>query len=616
MIRKSIIYFVLGAVSTISAAWPQDLTDPYEIMTRHFEAIGGLEALKNDSTEHFRGDLTMTGMSGTVEQWIKKPDRERSELDLGLFEQTMGDNGEYSWVIDPNGKLKIIRDEETLKRRKIQKLMAQYDHANRNSSVFTLSLDGVESFLGRDFYVIRQVNDINDDIRLYYIDATTFMVEKTIEIQPDEETHTVYSDFRKIGGIIRPFRHEIEIKPIGQNMTLQITQFESCLPLDNALFEPPDKDAADFRFTSENSAENIPFEYIGEHIYLPVTVQGKERRWILDSGAGITVVDRKFADELGLKVEGSLKGRGAGNAVDFSFTTLPPFSITGIEFDSQTVAVIDIDRFFKRFDLEVAGILGYDFLSRFVTRIDYAERTLSFYDPDEFQYTGRGTIIDAPLSGQIFNVPVRLDGREAGRWAVDLGAGSTSIHRPYARKNGLLERPGVERIGMGAGGTFAERTVRLESIELAGYQLKDPLIDIHLDSAAGAFTSSETSGNLGNTLFRHFVLYLDYENQRLIVEKGDDFDRTFPVDRSGLQVWLNDSMQYEIAFVADRTPGSRAGLQKGDIIETINDIETEYFENVFKIQELFWKEAGTVLKLKIRRGDSAREISLKLDDLY
>ena len=63
----------------------------------------------------------------------------------------------------------------------------------------------------------------------------------------------------------------------------------------------------------------------------------------------------------------------------------------------QTVAVIDMSELLRRMGLDVVGILGFDFLSRFVTKVDYANQLISFYDPDSFKYTGNGHNIDVHI---------------------------------------------------------------------------------------------------------------------------------------------------------------------------------------------------------------------------
>jgi C-terminal processing protease CtpA/Prc len=111
------------------------------------------------------------------------------------------------------------------------------------------------------------------------------------------------------------------------------------------------------------------------------------------------------------------------------------------------------------------------------------------------------------------------------------------------------------------------------------------------------------------------VLYLDYGRQQMVFEKGDDFDRDFPVDRSGLQLWLQDEDQLEVLFVAPGTPADEAGFAAGDIVRSINGIETKHFAGIVSIRELLKAEEGTEYRLGVLRDGSAIDIDLTLRDL-
>ncbi|MBN1212798.1 MAG: aspartyl protease family protein [candidate division Zixibacteria bacterium] len=592
----------------------EQLSDPYEIMEKHMDAMGGLERLKAETTSYTEGKLYLAGLEGSFKQWKRSPLTNRTEVDLGVFKQITGDNGEFSWVEDANGKVKILKDENSVKRREISRLNDLYDYMNKDSKNFSLTFDGIEKVGENDCYIVTISNTINDDITKYFVNVGNYLLEKTVNKSPDAETHALYSDYREINGIKIAFRQESVTYPIEQKQTVELIKYESNPNIDPTLFEPPGGDVKDFEFTDGESAENIPFEFIENHLYIKVIINGRERLWCLDTGAGMSVIDSAYARELGLKVEGNLKGQGAGQTVDVAFTTLPPFSIEGIRFQEQNIIVIDIGSLFKKWDYDVYGILGYDFLSRFVIKVDYADEKLSFYDPDKFEYRGDGVILDAPLVGHTFSLPVTVDGIYSGQWSVDLGAGSTSFHYPFAEENGFLKRDGIHKLGMGAGGHFDEKMLKFKTIELAGFTVKEPYIDFPLQKS-GAFGSSELIGNLGNSFFRHFVLYLDYKSQRMIVEKGKDYDRVFPVDRSGLQLIRSDDDEIEVFNASENTPSAKAGFQKGDIIMTINDIKAEYFGGAIAIRKLFQEKAGTRYSFKVKRGDQIKELSMTLKDL-
>jgi glycosidase len=260
--------------------------------------------------------------------------------------------------------------------------------------------------------------------------------------------------------------------------------------------------------------------------------------------------------------------------------------------------------------------MGHDFLSRFVVKIDYAGRTLSFYHPDRFEYKGEGRVVDAPLRNKIFSLPAIVDDKYNGRWTLDIGAFDVSFHYPYAKENGLLERKGVDRISADLGGQHGERTIRFRSMEIGGYKVLNPLINIPLNMGKGSNVSREIIGNIGNTLLRHFTLYLDYKRQRVIIEKGKDFERSFPEDKSGMLIGRTGDGHPEIVFIAPGTPADKAGFLIGDIIMRVNGTDAASLGGIIGVRNLFLEEAGIEYNIELIRAGSGQELKLTLEDLF
>ena len=260
--------------------------------------------------------------------------------------------------------------------------------------------------------------------------------------------------------------------------------------------------------------------------------------------------------------------------------------------------------------------MGHDFLSRFVVKIDYASGILSFYHPDRFEYKGEGRIIDAPLRNKLFSLPAIVDEKYKGRWTLDIGAFDVSFHYPYAKENGMLSLKGVERISADLGGQHGERTIRFKMMELGGYNVLNPLINIPLNMGKGSNISREIIGNIGNTLLRHFTVYLDYKKQQVIIEKGKDFDRKFPEDKSGMLIGKTGDGFPEIVFVAPGTPADKAGFLKGDIIRKINGTDAASFGGIIGVRNLFLEEAGKEYNIEVIRAGSKQELKLILEDLF
>jgi hypothetical protein len=601
---------------TLSASADTNLTDPYEILNNYFEACGGLNKLKAERTSYIEGSLEVAGLQGTLKVWSQKPDRSRSEVDLKVLKITQGDNGEYGWTLDSNGKLQKTTklDEVSRQRREIARRLSEFEHADPNSEIFSVTLEGTDTVDGNDCYVLKVSNNINDDYIEYYINAESFLFEKSVKMMGDDSSDSFFDDYREVDGLVVPFWTKEVSHQTGQEQVVTITKYVSNPEIDPEMFEPPEEGGKDYEFTNGKSSENIPFEFIGNHIYIPVLIGGKERLFILDTGAGMSVILRSLADELGLETTGNLKGKGAGGTVDVSFAEVPGYSIKGIQFKPQKVAVIQMDDLLQLLGVDVGGILGFDFLSRFVTKVDYAKELVSFYDPDTFEYSGDGHEVDVHMDNGVFAVKAVLDGTYSGTWLFDLGASHTGLDGAYALKNGMTERRGYLGMGHGAANAYQIKTVMCDSIQFADFTLHNQRFAFPV---GGSDTTLQIDrlGTLGNTLFRNFVIYCDYAHERLIVEKGEKFGQPWPEDRSGLGLKKTADRTFEVYYVSPDTPADKAGFKAGDILRSINGVGAEYLGGLIAIRKMLKADPGTAYTFAVDRGGKTEELKLELKEL-
>jgi hypothetical protein len=264
---------------------------------------------------------------------------------------------------------------------------------------------------------------------------------------------------------------------------------------------------------------------------------------------------------------------------------------------------------------DCAGILGFDFLSRFITKVDYANLLLSFYDPETFKYLGDGHEVNMHVKDAVFRVEAALDGVHSGSWLFDMGASGTSLDGAYAMRNGFTGRKIVEGMGRGAGSAFKTGSVKCKSFEFAGYKIDNPIVTFSAIAADTAIRSDEI-GALGNTLFRNFVVYCDYAHEKLIVERGDKFNQPFPIDNSGVQFKRSESDEPVVIFVSPGTPAAKAGFQEGDVVKSINGIAVKYFDGLNAVREMLQQEPGTKFSFVVERNGQKKVLKLTLANLY
>jgi hypothetical protein len=591
------------------------LEDPYVILNKYFEVCGGLDRMKAERTYYKEAKMSIAGLEGSYKEWVEKPDRSRSEIDLNVFKAIHGDNGEYEWTLDTNGKLQRITNPEnaTIKRKEVKKRSLEYEFVDPNSDIFTVVFEGVEEIEDKQCYTVKISNSINSDYNIFYINTSNFLLEKGITIEAENSSDSYFGDYREVDGLKVPFWTKQIIHQTGQEVIINVTEYNSNAAIDPSLFNPPEEGKKDYHFTEGNSVEDIPIRFIGGHLYVPVIINCNEKYWVIDTGAGMSVIDEGYAKELGLEMKGDLKGVGAGGNVDVQFTTIPPFSIQGIEFTEQTVAAINIDKLNRLLSIEIAGILGFDFLSRFVTKIDYANELVSFYDPGTFKYSGGGHEVGVHIKNKVFMVEAVLDNEHTGTWLFDLGAGSTSLNGVFAHKNGYIDKKGILRLSHGAANAFQTKSIKGNKIEFADFTVDNPKLHFPY-GGIDTLRIFDELGTLGNSLFRNFVIYCDYANERLIVEKGEKFNKKFPEDRTGLQLFRNidDNSKIEVMYVAEGTPGEKAGFKTGDIIKSINKINIRNLDGLSALRNLLKEEPGTKYNIIIDRDGREKNLKLKL----
>ena len=588
--------------------------NPYTILNKYFDAIGGIEKVKAEKTCYFDAKVLFGGMEGTLKQWNEIPGKIREEFDLKIIKQNSGDNGIKNWVVDTNGKIKINTDEATEKRRKISAKLEELDFMDPKSDVFKITYEGVTEVGNEQCYSVKILNNINSDVIVDYYSTANYYKIKTSNFADNKENVTLYSDYRNVLGILKPFKIENENMTSGQKTSIFVNEYKLNINIDESLFNPPAEDVKDYVFTNGLSAENIPCDYYGDHVFLTININGKNVVWFLDSGADVNVIDLEYAKQMGLKPEGDMKAQGVDKVVNVGFVKLPEFNLPGLQFKEQNVMALDIIPMFKQWGYKAVGILGYDFMSRFVVKVDYANRLVSLYDPEVFKYAGNGTLVDAPLRGETFTLPIVIDDKYKGTWSVDIGAGGCSFHYPYAKENGFLELKGITKLSGGAGGYNEAKSVKLNKLSIAGFDINDPVIDMPLNESKGAFASTDIVGNLGNNVFEQFVIYFDYKNQQMIFEKGKNFGKTQNNDKSGLQICQNNN-NVEVLLVSPNTPAAKAGLLKDDIITKINDIQIDEKTDLYDLKDILKGKVGDKVIIEVLRDNEQKKFEIVLEEL-
>jgi hypothetical protein len=276
------------------------------------------------------------------------------------------------------------------------------------------------------------------------------------------------------------------------------------------------------------SALTIPLEFSDKgHMFLRVRVNNSEPLLFgLDSGFEQTAITAKLAKALHLKLYGDSKVSGVGEGeADIAFTRNVRFELPGKSFQFKEIGVLALNFPSPIPSEPIAGILGYDFFSRFVVKINYAGRVMELYAPRSYRYQGKGEILSIRMIDNYPSIPVTVvfPGLAPVRaWlGIDTGA-ETGIffNSPFVKKHRLLDskQETTEAKMLGIGGTSKIRIGHATSIRLGRTAIANPVVHFSV-ATKGEGAATLSAGQISNQIFRQFkILIFDQARHRLILE--------------------------------------------------------------------------------------------------
>jgi hypothetical protein len=389
-------------------------------------------------------------------------------------------------------------------------------------------------------------------------------------------------------------------------------------------FTMPGDAASDVRWLGKSGVARLPFDYRARHVWLKASVNGgPPEDFLFDTGASVTVLDSSWAAEHGVKTEGRMQAAGAGAAGGASFATIGSLRVAGtngdgIEVPNVKVATLDVNPGFEPLMWRrMAGILGYDVISRFVVTIDYDDSVLVLHEPQAWKYEGSEKPLPMVMNGTVPALTGTFDGTEAGLFRLDVGSSSTvDVHAPFAKRHelrGRMKRT-VSVQGVGFGGTFLSEIGRLGSMSLGPYEWDDPIVSIS-GATVGAFASEDFAGNIGNRVLERFRVTLDYNRRHVYLEPGTRYSDRDHLTHAGVMFARRGGV-VTVEDVLSGSPADRAGLRARDEVVAVNGREIASWD-LPQLQALLDDgPTGERVTVSVRRESRARTLRVRLDEVF
>lgn len=566
--RSSIFVLLLTFAAPLSAQIQNSTANATEVVDRWRAAVC--------SDKGFRSVVITTistedGIAGTVREWISERNFRR-EIQRNVDQSQLLLTKQQSERRDWNGWVRRLEGQE------LERVITAVDEERILAFGPPEEMESAEISGSSDHtaYMLRYKPE-GGWTTTWYIDAKTFLPLKSVRPGDDSEITTTYSDWRRVNELMTP-HHAIvsETDKPEYNWDRKTLQYERTLPKD--VFVPLAPGPSDAALAA--NAPPIPFTMEANHIVFNVSVNGRPPiGFLLDTGADQNVMNSSRLEEFGLKIYAKTTTTGGGNSADYAYVAGATFTLPGVELHNQHVSAIDQTGIERALGVKLGGILGYDFISRFVVEIDYQKQSIMLHDPKTWKYMGNGATVPVvfdngiPHANGSVGVPTKPE--IAAYFVVDFGAAETATLTSafvksndltrLAQTNATVNRPaGLEKQ------FFAQNNVRghLQRLTIGSLTVTNVPVNMSVNTT-GAYSSTNFSGTVGESIYSRYRCYLDYPNGRIILEPTPEANKPF-LEREtyGLSLLASGADLHTYTVVAVR-PGSPAEVdcfRKGDLI--------------------------------------------------
>ena len=616
---------VAGLMLSATGAAASITPDAQRIVDRYVEASGGRMALEAENNFHLKGRLSTIGLHGTYEAWIETPDRMVEVVSLGSLQVRTGINGNQAWRTDLS-----LQNLQTLNGRELE--AEQADVWFQTQQWLGPDQGGGSVALASHAYAVGQAYDVLDiappvgPSRRLWFNSNSGLIERMVMRGDLHQSEQYFSRYRRIAGRLRPTVIGGSSMSDGDGTPdegLVLDAIDVNLSMSDQLFHPPVTARSPIRWLKRDGLARMPFRYGTRHVWVRASINGAPPAdFLLDTGAGLTALDQNYASSIGLVAEGHTDVDGMGASGEARFARVNSIRVTGLNGDGVEVRDFKVGVMSLSGDLEpvmwrkVAGLIGHDFISRFVTEINYDSLTLTFRDPATFTYTGHGAAIPMGLAGNCPTVHATLDDGCDGEFLVDVGNSfNVNVHGSMVRRCRLFaaDRKEVEVWGGGFGGSFSATVCRLGRIRLGPYEWEDPIAALSL-STRGIVGSTDYSGNIGNGVLERFRCTFDYARHMLYLEPGLHYNDRDHFSRLGT-LFLRSGDRVLAAGITPHSGAERAGLKPQDEILEIDGRSITRYTPEDLDRMLEDGPAGSSHQIKVRRDGRDQTLTLTLSDI-
>ena len=418
-----------------------------------------------------------------------------------------------------------------------------------------------------------------------------------------------------------------------------------------------------FTINSKKNKVTIPFQYINNLIFIPITVNGLELNFLLDTGVEETVLfgleDSETSSFKNVeKIQ--LKGFGKEDFVDgLKSINNKLFCKDFIDLNHELYIVLDQNfNFSAQIGIPVNGIIGYKFFKNHLIETNYSNRKIIIYRENlkirkkiNTKYSSSNIIVEKNKPYLLTKINLNNQELET-KMLIDSGSGDALWLFENLKNNiKIPEKNFDDYLGRGFSGELFGKRARIDKLTINKFEFIQPLTSFP-DSLSVTYSRlvQNREGSIGAEILKRFDVIYDYPNQKIHFKKNHNFNLPFNFNMSGIEIehdglqWIAESNEFKtsqstkisfseatpkindvkysfslkplfkIANLRKNSPAENCGLKKDDLIIEINSNKVFNY-TLQEINELLKSEEGKTINLKINRNNIEYDFKFELKSL-
>ncbi|OXA70624.1 signal protein PDZ [Flavobacterium aquidurense] len=418
----------------------------------------------------------------------------------------------------------------------------------------------------------------------------------------------------------------------------------------------------DFLIENRNKKVIIPFKLINNLVFIPIKVNGIELNFLLDSGVEETILfSMEERQEVSFKNIEKIKLRGLGSEEEIEGlkSTNNVLETHGLKSSNHLVYII-LDQSFNlssHIGIPVNGIIGYKFFKNNIVEINYQKKRIVVHANNEETRK--------KLDRKFKTVPITIERSKPYIYAnavvdtvtipakllIDIG-NSDAFWIFENSKIKLPKKNFPDFLGKGFSGDIEGHRAKIDNFIIDEFNFKKPIVSFpDSSSIKNVKMVPGRIGSIGGEVLKRFTMVLDYAGKKLYLKKNNKFSEPFTYNKSGITIqhnglqWVQETVHlemvkvattleevqadnkkdgefkykfslkpvYEIVNIRKNSAAEKCGLQKGDIIVSINK-NVPYKYSLQQINTLLKSEEDIWINLEVERNSVILKFRFKLED--